>query len=368
MRIGSSGNINLQSFAGTGIGIVMVDASGNLIPFRSINPENSPCGVGTANPAAWQYNESGNLDFLFNCWQRFGLYTQLPRDGIEIKGQGIMLTSVNDDADYLEISHDGANSRITNFGSGNLLINYSDDLAHPTSLTAINTGSASGDIYLGNNNKKVIMNGIVGIGTNTPTEKLEIDHYNPSPASSGMVLDNISSDNKNSEIKFNSNGNLLWALGNNLFHSTSSSEHNFFIFNELSYHAPFYINEEEKTFIGFSALPVSHALLNSIYKLYVDGGIATRDVKVTSNSTWPDYVFKDNYKPMSLKELENYLIINKHLPDMPAADAIQKNEGFEVGDLQTKLLKTVEEQTLYIISLQKQIDEMKKKMNELTKK
>jgi len=42
--------------------------------------------------------------------------------------------------------------------------------------------------------------------------------------------------------------------------------------------------------------------------------------------------------------------------------------GFEIGDMQIKLLKTVEEQTLYIIDLQKQLNELKKKVNELNAK
>ena len=103
---------------------------------------------------------------------------------------------------------------------------------------------------------------------------------------------------------------------------------------------------------------------NSIYNLFVEGGIATRDVRVTSSSPWPDFVFKKNYDLLSLTQLEKYIEENNHLPELPSASEIEENKGFEIGGLQTKLVQKVEEQTLYIISLQKQIDELKRVVHE----
>ena len=68
---------------------------------------------------------------------------------------------------------------------------------------------------------------------------------------------------------------------------------------------------------------------------------------------------------MTLAELEKYIAKNKHLPELPSAKEIEKNEGYELGDMQTKLVQKVEEQTLYILSLQKQMDELKKQLDEL---
>ncbi len=116
-----------------------------------------------------------------------------------------------------------------------------------------------------------------------------------------------------------------------------------------------------KVFIG---IPTCTTCSSTLYKLYVEGGIATRDVKVTANS-FPDYVFEKEYKLMTLAELEKYIAKNKHLPELPSAKEIEKNEGYELGDMQTKLVQKVEEQTLYIISLQKQMDELKKQLDEL---
>ena len=76
------------------------------------------------------------------------------------------------------------------------------------------------------------------------------------------------------------------------------------------------------------------------------------------NCIWPDHVFGKDYKLMSLHELEQYLTANKHLPEIPSAKEVEEN-GINLGEMQAKLLLKVEELTLYIIELQKQIDELK---------
>ncbi|MFA7608242.1 MAG: hypothetical protein WCY69_00020 [Bacteroidales bacterium] len=68
---------------------------------------------------------------------------------------------------------------------------------------------------------------------------------------------------------------------------------------------------------------------------------------------------RPNYNIMPLKELEQYIIQNKHLPDVPNQDEISK-DGMDVYEMNTILLKKVEELTLYVIELEKRIDEMEK--------
>lgn len=67
---------------------------------------------------------------------------------------------------------------------------------------------------------------------------------------------------------------------------------------------------------------------------------------------------------MSLKELEQYISQNKHLPDMPTQDEISKN-GMDVYEMNAILLKKVEELTLYVIEQQKQIDELENKIKNI---
>ena len=62
---------------------------------------------------------------------------------------------------------------------------------------------------------------------------------------------------------------------------------------------------------------------------------------------------------MPLKELEQYILKNKHLPNVPTQDEISK-DGMDVYEMNAVLLKKVEELILYVIELEKRIDEMKK--------
>ncbi len=62
---------------------------------------------------------------------------------------------------------------------------------------------------------------------------------------------------------------------------------------------------------------------------------------------------------MPLKELEQYIKQNKHLPDVPTQDEISK-DGMDVYEINAILLKKVEELTLYVIELEKRIGEIEK--------
>jgi hypothetical protein len=104
---------------------------------------------------------------------------------------------------------------------------------------------------------------------------------------------------------------------------------------------------------------------NSTYKLEVEGKIRATEIVV--NSTGADFVFDKNYKPLNLSELEQYVNINKHLPDVPSASEMQTN-GMNVSDMQTTLLQKVEELTLYMIELKKENNQLKKEIENIKNK
>jgi len=94
-------------------------------------------------------------------------------------------------------------------------------------------------------------------------------------------------------------------------------------------------------------------------KLDVIGTIRAHQVKICLNQGC-DYVFEDGYNLMNLKDLERFIKTHKHLPDVaPAAE--MEAEGINLGEMSTTLLQKIEELTLYILDLQKQIDELKTK-------
>jgi Putative Ig domain/PA14 domain len=67
----------------------------------------------------------------------------------------------------------------------------------------------------------------------------------------------------------------------------------------------------------------------------------------------PDYVFEPKYKLKKLDSLEAFIKTHKHLPEIPSAKQI-KSEGLDLSEMNLRLLKKVEELTLYILEQNKQ--------------
>lgn len=101
--------------------------------------------------------------------------------------------------------------------------------------------------------------------------------------------------------------------------------------------------------IGTTSDPYSGA-----YRLIVDGKVISEELRIQNSSLWPDYVFADDYKLMPLSELEQTIKENGHLPNIPPASKINV-EGFDVGDIQIRMMEKIEELTLHIIALEKRI-------------
>ncbi len=67
-----------------------------------------------------------------------------------------------------------------------------------------------------------------------------------------------------------------------------------------------------------------------------------------TNTGWADYVFRPGYQLRPLSEINTYIQVHHHLPDIPS-EAEVKEQGVSVGEMQAKLLAKIEELTLYII-------------------
>jgi len=104
---------------------------------------------------------------------------------------------------------------------------------------------------------------------------------------------------------------------------------------------------------------------DAAYKLFVETGIRTRKIKVDQDG-WPDYVFNRNYHLRPLNEIEKFIRQYQHLPDVPSAAEV-KNEGIDLGANQAVLLEKIEELTLYLIEQQKQMDELRRQVQDLQK-
>jgi hypothetical protein len=101
-------------------------------------------------------------------------------------------------------------------------------------------------------------------------------------------------------------------------------------------------------------------------RLTVNGKIRAEEVKVEVVNP-PDYVFGAGFELMSLEETKSFISKNKHLPEIPSASEMKAN-GVDIGDMNMKLLKKIEELTLYQIDLLEKVEELQNKVEKLEKK
>jgi hypothetical protein len=100
------------------------------------------------------------------------------------------------------------------------------------------------------------------------------------------------------------------------------------------------------------------------YMVSVNGDIICEELKVQDSGSWPDYVFASDYDLRSLEEIEAHIEANSHLPGVPDAATVAE-EGIEIGRMQKLLMEKIEELTLYMIDANKQIVELKNEVKEL---
>lgn len=180
--------------------------------------------------------------------------------------------------------------------------------------------------------------GNIGIGTITPSQKLEIN---------GAIKLGNTVTPTNGTFRFNGTDFEGYAGGTwQSFTSTTAS----WVLNSNNL-----INSNSGgVVIGTTCLPAG-------YKLAVKGKIICEElmVKLESGNCWADYVFNNDYKLMPLSEVEQFIKLNKHLPNIPNTEEIQ-NKGLDVNDIIVKQMAKIEELTLYMIELQKEIEKLKK--------
>ena len=182
----------------------------------------------------------------------------------------------------------------------------------------------------------------VGIGTVEPLDKLHISKGN-------LLLQN----------PYDANYPILWIKNQNGSYNTRL-DYNGIITSGGSYYVRatnLILNDQTGNVLIGKATQS-----NANYKLDVAGPIRANEVVV--NTTGADFVFDKNYKLRPLAEVESFINANQHLPEVPSAVQMQ-TEGVGVSEMQTKLLQKVEEMTLYIISQQKQIEELKQQNQEI---
>lgn len=100
------------------------------------------------------------------------------------------------------------------------------------------------------------------------------------------------------------------------------------------------------------------------YKLVVGGRILAEEVRIKLIKDWADYVFQPDYRLTSLPEVESFIQQHRHLPDMPSSVEVEQ-AGVSLGEMQSKLLRKVEELTLHMIKQHKTIETLQRQLAQI---
>ncbi|WP_240601642.1 hypothetical protein [Flavobacterium columnare] len=98
----------------------------------------------------------------------------------------------------------------------------------------------------------------------------------------------------------------------------------------------------------------------------LQGRLEAKEIKVTTTPT-ADFVFEENYNLPKLEDVEKHIKTKKHLPEIASAKQMQQ-EGVNIGEFQIKLLQKIEELTLYYIEQNRKIEEQNKRITDLEKR
>jgi len=218
--------------------------------------------------------------------------------------------------------------------------------------------NTTGNIFFnirGINRMTVTSDGSIGVGITSPVGRFQIGSGTvASLASHGYLM--LGPEN-GSNLVFDNNEILARNNGNHSNLYLQNTGGNVFIGDESNFNNAHRLGVDGNTVITGN-LRVGTTVTPSGYRLAVDGKAICTELLVRLVPNWPDYVFHKDYRLPGLNEIEEYIRKNNHLPGIPAANEIETN-GLNIGEMQKLQMKKIEELTLYIIDLKKEIDSLK---------
>jgi len=315
---------------------------GNIV-FNGTNTAGGNVGIGTSTPSS-----------ILSLGGTVARTIQMERNTTaSTAGQGLIISS------------GGAIVGTTaNLAGGDLTLKSGISTGTGTSairfLTATPGTSGSAD-RTPNEKMTILGNGNVGIGTTNPTRcKLQINNGDNTDAAilaTSSAGNNLIVSSLNPTAQFST----VFKLSHEFFDSERNNGY-------ISFHRG---GNERGGFLEFGTDGSPRMWIDTYGKvgigttipdalLTVNGTIHAKEVKIDLSGSFADYVFEKNYTLRPLNEVHSFIKVNGHLPEIPSAEEVNKN-GIDVADMQVKLLKKIEELTLYAIEQQeKSIDQQKR--------
>ncbi|PRD47778.1 hypothetical protein [Sphingobacterium haloxyli] len=122
-----------------------------------------------------------------------------------------------------------------------------------------------------------------------------------------------------------------------------------------------FIDHFGKVGIGNILDDISTSNQNS-YSLFVSNGVLSEKYGLGSQYSWADHVLKEDYSLKALSDVEEFIIKNGHLPNIPTAEEIAK-DGYSIHDMNVKFLEKIEELTLHLIEQDKEIKQLRQELD-----
>ena len=299
-------------------------------------------GIGTSNPLAdLQVNGSVSIGYesalpsqakslIVNGF--IGIGTYAPETRLDVRGKV--------KAENLQLT--------TGYNTGYLLVSDYQGNASWVDPTTVNAGAwirNGNNIYVASEKK-------IGIGTETPAEPLHV--------SGNALITGAIKGGHNDWQSLNLYGNSSETDGARIMIGNSSAANGGFIkMFAVGNNGGIEFSNQNMVVMSLKAnndIVIGTPSIKS--NMYVNGEITANLVRVNTQE-WYDCVFEKEYKLQPLSEVEAYINQYKHLPEIPS-EADVKADGIDVAQMNALLLKKVEELTLYVIELEKRMEEISK--------
>ncbi len=252
---------------------------------------------------------------------------------------------------YAGVSTHESSSQNVFIGHNTGVLSAAAPITNAVALGANTHVSVSNAIVLGHDAN-------VGIGTSSPLAKLEV--VSNASGTSGLRLTNlragspVTAPDQTRFLTVNETGDVV--LGS--IRESSS----------LAARSPWPSGNDRVHAVNPSGVAIGpdHNHLPTGYNLYVSGGIVADriNVSVSHPDNWSDRVFMPGYSLRSLAVVEKYIKANKRLPGIPSSMEMVQT-GNDLHQTDAKLLEKIEELTLYVLALQRNLKRQQQQIDQL---